>query len=135
MILAGIDNKVYEKPFIDAVSTPKETFKVTSPFDGIFNEMFANLYRNAATKSAYITVVSSPVLSCATTNGYTFRVQINVVEKGNANVLSDIINCADSSIGSKALVEGESFWVDINSGTPLNTLNIPYEKIYVNQIV
>lgn len=135
IILSGITNSVYEKAFVGAVKTPAETYNTTNPFDGIFNTMFEQLYTNCANSGTKITIMSTPVLSAATENGYTFRVKLTVNEKGSAAALADIIKCSDAAIGSKALVNGEEFWVDINTGTPLNTLTIPLGNIYVNQLV
>lgn len=134
IVLAGIPNKIYETPFIDAVSTPRETYEITGPLNGIFRLMFEKLFYKTQSEGTEISVISMPVLSAATEKGYTFRVKMTIVKKGNAKVLSDIINCANNTIGSKSISEGESFWLDVNSGRPIDTLDIPVESIYVNQL-
>ncbi len=135
IILASIPEKIYETPFIDTVNTPAETYKTTSNFEGIFTLMFEKLFYKALNQGTELSILSTPVLSAATENGYTFRVQLTVVKKGDASVLSDIINCANDAIGSKSVSDGEVLWLDINSGRPINTLDIPVEDIYVNQLI
>ena len=135
IILASIPQKVYETPFVDAVNTPAQTYKTTSTFEGIFTLMFEKLFNKASSLGTELSIVSTPVLSVQTQNGYTFRVKLAVVKKGEASVLSDIINCSNDTIGSKILSDGEAFWLDINTGRPINTLDIPLEDIYVNQLI
>ena len=135
IIVAGVPNSVYEKAYVDAVKTPVNTYDITNPFDGIFNTMFTQLYNSCASKGTNISILSSAVLSAETSNGYTFRVKLTVIEKGSAATLCDIIKCANADIGAKTLSNGEEIWLDINTGTPLNTLTIPLANVYVNQLV
>jgi len=135
IILDGIPTKVYEKPFIGAVKTPVETYKTTKPFDGIFSLAFEKLYYLHAPYGTEISVFMTPVLSVATENAYTFRVKLTVIKKGIASVLSDVINCADESIGSLPVSDGLEIWLDVNTSRPLNTLDIPAEDLVVNQIL
>jgi len=135
IIIAGVPNHVYEKPFVDAVKTPAETYDVTNTFDVIFNTMFTQLYESCANKGINISIISSPTLSAQTSNGYTFRVKLTVNEKGSAATLSDIVKCASADIGAKALSNGEEFWLDINTGIPLNNAIIPLGGVYVNQLI
>ena len=135
IVLAGIPNEIYEKPFIGAVKTPLETYNTTKPFDGIFSLAFEKLYHLHASYGTEISVFLTPVLSVATENAYTFRVKLTVINKGIASVLSDVINCADESIGSIPVSDGLELWLDVNTSRPLNTLDIPAEDLVVNQVL
>ena len=135
IILKGIPKKVYETPFVGAVKTPAETYSTTKAFDGLFNLMFEKWYYLCQYYDIHISVLANPVLSAATENAYTFRVKLTVLDKGFASVLSDIIDCSDETIGSTELYNGMELWLDINSGSPLDTLDIPVEGIFVNQIL
>ncbi|MBR2404779.1 MAG: S-layer homology domain-containing protein [Clostridia bacterium] len=135
IIVAGVPNRVYEKSYVGAVKTPAETYDVTNPFDGIFNTMFTQLRASCAQKGISISILSSPTLSVETSNGYTFRVKLTVIEKGSAATLSDIVKCASADIGAKTLSNGEEIWLDINTGTPLNDIIISLDDVYVNQLI
>ena len=135
IILSGIPANVYTTPFVDAIETPAQTYAVVTNFKSIFDTMFVQWKTYSKSKGADIEIYDNPSLVAKTSNGYTARVKIVVVDKGNVNKLSDIIKCADDSIGSKQLVNGEAFYVDVNSGVKLVDITFPFENIYVNQII
>lgn len=135
VILDGINNSVYEKPFVNAIGTPAAAYSITNTFDGVFNTMFTGWLTRASSKGADITITSSPLLSVATSTGYTFRVMVKINSVGSAAKLSDIIKCANDTIGSKALKAGEEFWLDIDTGKPFNDITFPFENVFVSQLV
>lgn len=135
IIFKGIPSKVYETPFIDALNAPVAAYNITNPFDGIFNGIFTQWYANAKSKGVEISIMSSPVLSASCSTGYSFRVNLKVVDAGDATKLADIIKCADETIGSVAIADGTELWLDVNTGKPFNDVTFPFENVFVNQII
>ena len=135
IILSGIPSKVYETPFIDALNAPVAAYNITNPFDGIFNGIFTQWYASAKSKGVEISIMSSPVLSASCSTGYSFRVNLKVVDAGEATKLADIIKCADETIGSVAIADGTELWLDVNTGKPFNDVTFPFENVFVNQII
>ena len=126
---------VYEKPYIGMVASPAKTYGVTEAFSKVFKTAFSQLYESCKSKGAEITITICPILTATTDTGFTFRTNISIVDQGTNNKLSDIIKCADESIGSKVLVNGENFWVDIDTGKALTDVIFKLEDVYVRQLV
>lgn len=126
---------VYEKPYIGMVSSPAKTYAVTEAFYKVFRTAFSQMYESCKNKGTEITISLCPVLSAATDTGFTFRTKITVVDKGTNSKLSDIIRCADGSIGAKVLENGESFWIDIDTGRALTDVIFNLEDMYVRQYI
>ena len=135
IILSGIPANVYAAPYIDAIETPAQNYTVATNFKSIFDTMFTQWKTYSKSKGANIEIYDNPSMVAKTSNGYSARVKVVVVDRGTAAKLSDIIKCADESIGSKQLVNGESFYVDVNTGVKLIDITFPFENIYVNQII
>ncbi|MBQ4527656.1 MAG: S-layer homology domain-containing protein [Clostridia bacterium] len=135
MILSTIPAYVYEKPFVDAVELPKDSYKTTSVFDGIFQTMFKQWYTLCKNSGIQIEIYDNPVLAVKTSGGYTFRIKLKIVDKAHATKLSDIINCADETIGAYPLVNGDEIYLDVNTGKKLDDVFFPFENIFVSQII
>lgn len=135
IIHKDIPNSIYEAPFADAIETPAQSFTVVTNFKSVFDTMFIQWKTFAKSKGATIEITDNPALAVKTSNGYTLRVKLTVVDAGNVSKLSDIIKCSNDSIGAKTLVTGDEFYVDVNTGVKLVDITFPFENIYVNQII
>lgn len=135
IVLSCIPANVYTTPFIDSIETPAESYKVATNFKSIFDTMFVQWKTYSKSKGADIEIYDNPSLVVKTSNGYTARVKVVVVDKGSASKLSDIIKCSNDSIGAKVLNNGDIFYADVNTGIKLVDITFPFENIYVNQII
>ena len=115
--------------------TPSETYALTETFSKVFKTGFSQWYESCKSKGAEIAISICPVLTATTDTGYTFRTKVTVVEKGANAKLSDIIRCTDARASSKFLVNGESFWVDIDTGRALTDVVFELDDMYVRQLV
>lgn len=135
IVLKDIPAYVYEKPFIDAVELPKDSYLTTSIFDSVFQTMFKQWHTLCNGSGISIEIYDNPALAVKTSNGYTFRIKLKIVDKGHVTKLSDIINCSDEKIGSVTLENGMEMYLDVNTGKKLDDVFFPFENIYVNQII
>ncbi|MBQ4629862.1 MAG: S-layer homology domain-containing protein [Clostridia bacterium] len=135
MILKDVPAYVYEKPFVDAVELPKDSYKTTSVFDGIFQTMFKQWYTLCKNSGVQIEIYDNPVLAVKNSNGYTYRIKLKIVDKAHTTKLSDIINCANETIGSTPLENGAELYLDVDTGKKLDDVFFPFENILVSQII
>ena len=108
-ILDGIENYVYETPFVNEFKTPAEAFEYTNQLHEVFNSLAIDWQKTCAESGIKIALIHNPTLILQSTTGFTFRTQIEIIEKGKANTLADIVKCADETIGAKALENGDKF--------------------------
>ena len=134
-ILSDVPNYVYESPFAASVQSPKESFYITNQFRVIFENMCSQIAHDISNKGAEVTITSYPGLSWNNDNGYTLRVKLTVDSLSTAKSLSDVIKCANDSIGALSLYEGLTLFLDIDTGKVLDDVVFPSEYIFVSQYV
>lgn len=134
-VIDSVPKSVYEKPYIGMKSSPAQTYAVTEAFSKVFKTVFTQWYESCKNKGVEIVISICPVLTAATDTGFTFRTKITVVNKGTSNKLSDIVRCTDANAASKVLVNGDSFWVDIDTGRALTDVVFELDDMYVRQLV
>lgn len=134
-ILADVPAYVYEAPYASSKQTPKDSFFVTNQFKIIFENMCSQIAHSISEKGADVTITLYPGLSWNNGNGYTVRVKMDVNSLSGANKLSDIIKCSNDVIGSLQLYQGQSFFLDIDSGKILDDVVFPVEYVFVSQYV
>lgn len=120
-ILAGIPNYVYETPYVNALKTPAEAFSYSNQLHDIFDTLMTDWCKKCADMGVTIKLIYNPVFLLQSTTGFTYRTLIEVVDKGNANTLADIVTCANETIGAAKLENGKSFYIDIDTGTLMKT--------------
>ena len=134
-ILSDIPNYVYEAPFAASEQSPKDSFYVTNQFRILFDNMCAQIVHDISNKGAEVAITSYPGLSLNNGNGYTLRVKFTVNSLSTARVLSDVIKCADDSIGSLGLYQGLTLFLDIDTGKVLDDVVFPAEYIFVSRYI
>ncbi len=116
-ILAGIPKYVYETPYVNAKTTPKKAFSYSNQLQDVFDTLMIDWCKTCSEMGAKIKLTYNPALLLQSTTGFTYRTLIEVVDKGNANTLADIVTCANETIGSALLENGKAFYIDIDTGT------------------
>lgn len=134
-IVSTVPKAVYEKPYLGMTATPADTYALTETFKKVFKTALDQWYFHCKENGAEIIIEVCPLLCAETDTGYTFRVKVTIVDKGSKTKLSDIIKCKDSSVGAKALVNGESFWVDVDTGSKMTDIVFSFDNLYARQLV
>ena len=134
-ILADIPRYVYEAPYASCAELPKDSFYVTNQFRIIFENMCSKLAHEMSSKGADVTLTVYPGLSWNNGNGYSLRVKFTVNSLSEPHILSDVLNCANETLGSLQLYQGLSLFLDIDTGKTLDDVVFPTEYVFVSQYV
>ena len=136
--LKNMPNEVYTTEFTkygESATTPKSSYR--------FVQAYANVFASSLTqytsmlkelKGLDCTFLFYPSLTADNGNGYTMRVKITPNNLPSGSNIASYFNCSDK-VGAYMLMSGKSFYADIASGEPLNSISMDVEKMFIDKIV
>ena len=136
--LKNMPAEIYTTEFTkhgETASAPKDSYRFIQAYANIFA---SSLTQYASTlkesKGFDCTIVFYPSLTAANGNGYTMRAKITPNNLPSGSNISTYFNCSDK-VGAYTLTAGKTFYADIASGEPLNSISMDVEKIFIDKII
>lgn len=135
IVLASVPNNVYEKAFVSAKSLPKDNYKLTNEFSGIFASMLETWVKALSRVGYKLEVTYYHGLAVDNGNGYTLRTCVKFTDVPANSKLGDLINCVNAADGSILVNSGDVIYADIDTGRPLTDVYIPIDDMVLSQII
>jgi len=135
IILDDVPSYVYEKPFSDSVTLPKDTYVFTNEFKEIFESMLVTWLARSYENGVKLAVTYLPGFSANNGNGFTMRVLVEVENTSAGKKLSDVIKLADSGIEDFVLVSGDKFYADVETGKAIDDIHIPIDNMKMTMVL
>lgn len=135
IILASVPNNVYEKSFVNAKSAPKDSYKLTNEFSGVFATMFETWVKALSGVGYNLEVICYHGISVDNGNGYTLRTCIKFSDIPSNTKLGDLVNCVNAADGETIVNSGDMIYADISTGRQLTDVYIPIDDMVLSQII
>ena len=137
-IVEEIPNNVYEAPIgvgKNVETHPTNYSDILSSHTKMHFTPFKYITANAREKNIAIGVTFYPIMGVKINKkGGLYRVKIDVIEAEAGKMLSDVIPLGEG-LQDKALVPGESFYVDVAANQQTITTYIDYTKFTVENVI
>lgn len=135
IILSSVPNNVYEKPFVSSKSAPKDSYKLTNDFSGIFASMLETWVKALSRVGYELEVTYYHGISVDNSNGYTLRTCIKFKNVPANSKLGDLINCVNAADGETIVNSGDVLYADIDTGRQITDVYIPIDDMVLSQII
>ncbi|MBO7289681.1 MAG: S-layer homology domain-containing protein [Clostridia bacterium] len=135
LVLESVSNSVYEKPCINAVSMPKNSYRATNEFSQIFVSMLESWVRALSNAGYKLEATYYPGITVNTGNGYTLRTKLEFTNIPANTKLGDIVNCISEEDGNFSLNSGDVIYADIDTGKPVTDVYFPIDDMILSQLI
>lgn len=115
---------------------PKDTFKFVKDYNMAFVGMLQK-YVSAIKKHSGVQVRFTlyPSMCFDNGDGYTLRVKCEFVSLEGTKSLADIFPKVSESISGISVKQGDSYFVDVQTGIEVASMDIPADNVYVDKVM
>lgn len=135
IVLEGVDNKVYETPFKNASSLPKNNYELGNSYRSILLSMLNTWVRALSSVGYKLEVTYYPSKVVNNGNGYTLRCCVDFASVPQNTKLGDIIICVNEADGATLVNTGDRLYLDIDTGKKIDGLTMGIDKMVLSQII
>ena len=135
IVLESVPNNIYEKPFVKAISMPKNSYRATNEFSQIFVSMFESWVKALSGAGYKVEATYYPGITVNNGNGYTLRTRLEFTNIPANTRLGDIIICVNEEDGNILLNSGDVIYADIYTGKPVTDVYFPIDDMVLSQLI
>lgn len=135
IVINNISNSIYEAPFNNAVSMPKDSYELGNSYRTLVTSMLSSWVRLLSSHGYELELTYYPALVVNNGNGYTLRTSVKFVSVPANTKLGDLINCVNEVDSAKLVNNGDVIFVDIDTGKKLSGLTMDINDMVLSQII
>ena len=135
IVMNGVENKVYETPFKNAVTLPQNSYELGNSYRSILLSMLTTWVLALSNVGYNLELSYYPSMVVNNGNGYTMRCCVDFVSIPQNTKLGDLIISLNEADGATVINSGDRLYLDIDTGKKIDGLTMDIDKMVLSQII